>query len=298
MTTRSGEQFTEANGITICYETFGDASNPPLLLVSGLGVQMIGWADGLCERFVERGFFVIRYDNRDVGRSTRFEGLPVPKPRQILLRTVFGRKFPTPYTLSDMARDGMALLDTLNIRAAHLFGVSMGGMIVQTMAIEHPHRVLSLTSMMSTTGERSVPRPTNQAMRVLLKAPPSDLDGYIAHSFDNYAVLSGSQYPLEEQRMKDYFRDAFTRGRYPAGVGRQLGAIANADGRRSALQHVQVPTLIIHGDEDPLVRYEGGQDTAAAIPNAKLWTINGLGHTLPMALWDEIVDAIVGVAGV
>ncbi len=298
MTARSGEQFTEANGITICYETFGEAHNPPLLLVSGLGVQMIGWADDLCVKFVERGFFVIRYDNRDVGRSTRLEGLPVPKSHQILLRTIFGRKFRHAYTLSDMARDGIGLLDALNIRAAHLFGVSMGGMIAQTMTIEHPHRVLSLTSMMSTTGERNIPRPTNAAMRVLLAAPPSDLDGYITTSLDTYKTLSGSGYPLDESRMRPYFETVFKRGRYPAGTGRQLGAIVNTDGRRSALQHVQVPTLVIHGDEDPLVHYEGGRDTAAAIPHAKLMTIHGLGHTLPMVIWDQIVGGIGEIAGI
>ncbi len=298
MTALSGEQFAEANGITICYETFGEAHHPPLLLVSGLGVQMIGWADDLCERFVARGFYVIRYDNRDVGRSTRFEGMPVPKTRQILMRTIFGRKFHSAYTLSDMAADGIALLDFLDIRAAHLFGVSMGGMIAQTMTIEHPHRVLSLTSMMSTTGERNIPRPTNAAMRVLLSAPPRDLADYVTHSLSTYVTLSGSRYPLDEARMRPYFESVYKRGRYPAGTGRQLGAIMNTDGRRSALQHVQVPALIIHGDEDPLVRYEGGQDTAAAIPNAKLMTIQGLGHTLPKPIWDQIVEGIADIAGI
>lgn len=297
MTIGSGEQFAEANGITICYETFGDSTNPPLLLVSGLGVQMIGWAADLCAKFVERGFFVIRYDNRDVGRSTRFEGLPVPRPHQILMRSIFGRKFRTSYTLSDMACDGVGLLDALNIRAAHLFGVSMGGMIAQTIAIEHPHRVLSLTSMMSTTGERNIPRPTNAAMRVLLTSPPRDRDGYIEASLATYKTLSGSKYPLNEARLRPYFSDVHKRGRYPAGVGRQLGAIINNDGRRSALQHVHVPALVIHGDEDPLVRYEGGKDTADALPNAKLMTIHGLGHTLPMVIWDQIVDGIATVAG-
>ena len=290
------EQFLTKNGVTICYETQGDATNQPLLLIMGLGVQMIGWSQGLIDKLIEAGFYVIRFDNRDVGRSTHFHHVAPPTLPQILGSIYMQRPIPTAYTMADMASDAARLLDHLDIESAHVAGVSMGGMIAQRFALDFPHRTHSLASIMSTTGERDLPRPTQRATRVLLRKAPRYLNKYLEHSYSGYAALSGSRHPVTREDIYRVARAGFMRGRDPRGIGRQMAAIANTPGRRQALGQLTVPAVVVHGDEDELVPYACGIDTAKAIPNCDLVTILGMGHTLPPTMWDQLVRAIHSVA--
>lgn len=283
----------EANGLTLEYEDFGDKSAPPLLLVMGLGAQLTLWPIELVEALVARGFRVIRYDNRDIGLSHKFEGAKAPgMVRHILLRRL-GLKPRVPYTLADMAADGVGLLDALGIRRAHIVGASMGGMIAQHIAFSHPERVLSLTSIMSTTGNPRLPAAQKEALAVLTKRPASMEESVLVdHGVKIGRTIGSPGYPADEERLRANVTRDVRRSLYPAGMPRQLAAIV-ADGcRRERLAGVTAPTLVIHGQGDPLVPVEGGRDTAAHIPGAKLKTIPGMGHDLPLALVDEIADAI------
>lgn len=283
----------EANGIALEYEEFGDTSAPPLLLVMGLGAQLTLWPIELVEALVARGFRVIRYDNRDIGLSHKMEGAKAPgMVRHILMKRV-GLKPRVPYTLADMAADGVGLLDALGIDKAHVVGASMGGMIAQHIAFSHPERVLSLTSIMSTTGNPKLPPAQKEALSVLTRRPRSMAESVLVeHGVKIGRTIGSPGYPADEERLRANATRDIRRSLYPAGMPRQLAAII-ADGcRRERLKGVKAPTLVIHGECDPLVPPACGQDTAAHIPGAKLKTIPGMGHDLPLALADEIADAI------
>jgi pimeloyl-ACP methyl ester carboxylesterase len=285
------EQRATANGIEIVYETIGDPSNPALLLVMGLGTQLIHWDRELCELFAEQGFHVIRFDNRDAGRSTRIDA-PVPNLR----RAMAGLRIEAPYLLDDMAEDAFGLLDHLGIEAAHVAGVSMGGMIAQTMAIRRPERVLSLTSIMSTTGERRAGRPKLRVWGVLLRRAPRDKDAAVEYFVRVFRLIGSKGSPVDEDRVRRLAAEAYERGHNPAGTGRQLAAIMASGDRSEALRRLRVPTTVFHGRDDPLVPFSGGRATADAIPGARLIAIPGMGHDLPREIWPQLVDAVAETA--
>lgn len=281
----SGEQHADLGEITLAYETFGDPANPPMLLIMGLGAQMILFPEELCELLAKRGYFVIRFDIRDVGRSTILA--ETPPTIQALLAGRAG----APYGLEEMAADAAGLLDHLGIDRAHIVGSSMGGMIAQRFAIDHPDRTLSLASIMSTTGDRAVGRPTEAAFAVLTAAPPSDRDGYIAATVAGRSVI-GTQ-PPDLERTRRLAERMFERGYHPDGTARHVAAIAVARDRTDELRRLEMPVVVIHGTEDPLITVSGGEATAAAIPGAELVLIEGMGHDLPPQHLERIVDAIV-----
>ncbi|MEP2236122.1 MAG: alpha/beta fold hydrolase [Alteripontixanthobacter sp.] len=286
-----------ANGLTLEYETFGDEQNPPLLLVMGLGAQMTLWPLELIEALVERGFHVIRYDNRDIGLSQKFDGAKIPNIALTVLMARIGLTPRTPYTLGDMADDAVGLLDSLGIDKAHIVGASMGGMIAQHIASTHAERTLSLCSIMSTTGHRKLPPADKEAIRVLTKRPEStDMDVLIEHGLKISRTIGSPAYPAEESRLRQRIRGDMERSIYPEGMQRQLAAILADGDRRAQISGITAPTLVLHGEDDPLVPLSGGQDTAAHIPGAKLHTIPGMGHDLPLELVDEVADAIAGNA--
>jgi len=284
------------NGIELEYDTFGDPSRPPLLLIMGLGAQMILWEEDFCAALAESGFFVVRFDNRDVGMSTQLDAAGIPNVFEAMQAAAAGRPVSAPYTLADMADDAVGLMDVLGIARAHVVGASMGGMIAQTLAIRHPDRLLSMTSIMSTTGDPALPQATGDAMRVLLTPPPGDREGNIARGIEAWKVIGGPGFPFDEERMRNIFGRAFDRGYHPAGVARQMTAIMASGNRTAELRSVTVPSLVIHGDADPLIRVEGGRATAAAIPGAMLVEIAGMGHDLPRGAWAQIIDAIGALA--
>jgi pimeloyl-ACP methyl ester carboxylesterase len=267
-----------ANGIDICYEEKGSPDDPALLLVNGFTSQLISWTVGFVDQLVERGFRVITFDNRDVGLTTKSEG-PTDPP---------------PYTLADMATDGMALLTAIGIDQAHVVGASMGGMIVQRMAIDHPDRVRSVTSIMSTTGDRTVGLPAPEAMQALLTPPPTEREAFLEHSATTWKIFAGAHY--DEDRFRDRFSRSYDRCFHPAGAAFQMAAIMSGGDRTAELASVRCPALVIHGRADPLVGLGGGEATAAAIPGAELVVFDDMGHDLPPALLPQIVDAIAKVA--
>jgi pimeloyl-ACP methyl ester carboxylesterase len=273
-------------GITLCYQTFGREQDPPLLLVMGLGMQMVGWPDDFCAALAARGLYVARFDNRDTGRSTHLDG-PSPTPAQLLRRRID----PVPYTLSDMATDAAGLLRELGLGRAHVVGASMGGMIAQTIAAEHPEWVRSLVSIMSTTGRRFKGEPAFRVYRYLLREAPSDRAGFVEHMTRLFAVI-GSSAPEDRERIREIAERCYERGLDPAGTGRQLGAILASGDRTAGLRRVLAPTLVIHGATDYMVRRSGGVATARAIPGARLMVVKGMGHDLPVAKWPVLLDAI------
>jgi pimeloyl-ACP methyl ester carboxylesterase len=282
------EAFCTVNGdVELCYETFGDPSDPAVLLVMGLATQMVGWHEDFCEAFAERGYHVIRFDNRDIGRSQKMTG-PVPTIRQLVLRD----KRAARYTLEDMALDGFALLDHLGIERAHVVGVSMGGMIAQTMAARHPERVLSLVSWMSNTGARWSGQPSLRMYPVLLRTPPRDRDGYLKHAVWVFSKIGSPGFAPDDENLRRVAGLSYDRGMNPAGSLRQLAAIIASGDRTPLLRTITAPTLVIHGTKDKLVPPSGGRATARAIPGARLLTIEGMGHDLPRDTWPRILDAI------
>lgn len=282
-----------ANGLTIEYEIYGDESAPPLLLVMGLGGQLTLWPIELVEALVARGFRVIRYDNRDIGLSTKFEAAGIPNLRGMIWRSLFGLTAKAPYSLGNMAEDGVQLLDALGIDKAHIVGASMGGMIAQHIAFSHPDHVLSLTSIMSTTGNRRLPRARPEAMKILMDRPrTADAATMVEFGVRAARTIGSPAYPAEENRLRTRVQRDFERSFSPAGLTRQMAAIIADGDRRGRLATITAPTLVIHGEADPLVPVEGGKDTAANIPGAKLKLIAGMGHDLPVQLVDEIADAV------
>ena len=282
------ERIAPANRIELCYQEMGDPDGEPLLLVMGLATQMIAWHEGLCRLLAERGYRVIRFDNRDIGRSTTLDWAGVPGKVDLLL----GRRATAPYVLRNMAKDAVGLLDHLGIDQAHVVGASMGGMIVQQMAIDHPRRLRSLVSMMSTTGNRRSGQPSLKTFGLLLGSPPMSRDQVISRAVKTFKVIGSPDFPFEEDVVRELAARSYDRGHSPAGVARQLHAIVASGDRTKALRSVQIPTAVIHGTRDPLVKPSGGRATAQAIPGARLMMIEGMGHDLPRDLWPTFAEAI------
>ena len=281
------EQFAPANGIRLCYQEMGDPDGEPLLMVMGLATQMIAWDEELCGLLAERGFRVVRFDNRDIGRSTKLKSAGLPGKLDLLV----GRGKP-PYLLRDMAADTFGLMDHLGIASAHLVGASMGGMIVQTAAIEQPERVRSLTSIMSTTGSRRVGHPSYRTFGLLLGKPPREREAAIERVIKTFKTIGSPGYPFDEVRVRELAGRSFDRGHNPAGIARQLHAITASGDRTSKLRKVELPALVIHGKNDVLVNPSGGRATAKAIPGARLRLVEGMGHDLPRALWPTFAEEI------
>ena len=292
VTAHQPPQIARANGIELCYEIFGDAHAEPMLLIMGLGAQMIHWDDDFCRQLAARGFRVIRFDNRDIGKSSKLSGGKRLGPVELLKLRFLKIPVAAPYQLRDMAEDVTGLMDSLGIKSAHLVGASMGGMIAQEIAISFPARVRSLTSIMSTTGNPKDPPPTREAAAVLMAPPPATKEEYFARYAQTWKVLRAGSFPEDEARDRSRAELNFERGLNPAGVGRQLRAILASGSRKQRLASVKAPTLVIHGTVDPLVRPAAGMDTAASIPGAKLMLVEGMGHALPIRFWPQIIDAI------
>ncbi len=276
-------------GIELCYQTFGDPDGDPLLLVMGLGGPMNWWDPELCRMLAARGFFVIRYDNRDTGRSSRAAGRV---KRSMLVRAFAGRRVRAPYSLSDMAGDAFGLLDHLGLESAHVAGVSMGGMIVQTMAIERPRRVRSLTTIMSTTGKRTVGWQHPSLLPMLVSARRPGREAYVRSSTEMWRLIGSPAYPQSREEVEKRAEETFDRGVSASGVLRQMLAILTQPNRSALLRRVQVPTLVVHGLADRMVHVSGGRATAAAIPGAELLLVDGMGHDLPADLYESLTQAI------
>ena len=273
--------------ITLCYETFGREGDPPMLLIMGLGGQMVLWPDDFCGQLADRGFYVVRFDNRDIGRSTRIHGKP-PSAGQLLRRKIS----PVLYDLGDMADDADGLLSKLGLAPAHVVGVSMGGMIAQTLAAQHPDKVRSLASIMSMTGSRWAGQPAFKIYPYLLRAAPTEREAYIEHMSRMFAKIGSTGLPQDSALIRDMMARSYDRGHDPDGSGRQLGAIVASADRTAECRTIRAPTLVIHGSEDPLVSPSGGKATARAIPGAQLMIVQGMGHDLPEAAWAQIIPAI------
>ena len=281
------ERIARVNDLDIAYETFGDRGDRPLLLIMGLGAQMLLWREELCELLADRGFFVIRFDNRDVGLSSKTPGRP---PR--VWPAFMGRRIVAAYTLDDLADDAARLLDQLGIEAAHVVGASMGGMIAQTVAARHPDRVLSLTSIMSTTGDRKVGRARRRMLPILLRRPRPGRELNVARAARVFRAIGSPGFPFDEEGVREIAGRSYDRCFHPAGAGHQLAAILASGDRTTALRSIRAPTLVVHGTDDPLVHVSGAKATAKAIPDAELMLIDGMGHDLPRDVWPRIVDGI------
>lgn len=285
-------QLAKSNGIEICYDVFGSPDAEPLFLIMGLSAQMVLWDDEFCQQLASNGFRVIRFDNRDIGQSTKLNGGKRITVGELLKLRFLGILPSAPYKLRDMAADTTGLMDALGIRSAHIVGASMGGMIAQEMAIHMPDRVRSLTSIMSSTGNPKLPQPKREAAALLMAPPPKNKDEYIAIFARNWRVLRAGSFPEDEAKDRLRAERCYARGLSPEGVGRQLRAILASGSRVKALQGVKLPALVIHGAADPLVRPEAGIDTANAIPGAKLVMVEGMGHAIPIPIWPQVIGAI------
>jgi pimeloyl-ACP methyl ester carboxylesterase len=286
-------QITTPAGIALEYETFGSATDPAMLLVMGFGAQLIAWPRALCERLASAGRFVIRFDNRDCGLSSKLDGQAVDVGAVIAARSsgdLEKARALAPYTLSEMSDDGLGLLTGLGIERAHVVGSSMGGMVAQTMAIEHPERTLTLTSMMSTTGEPEFGQSTPAATEALFTTPPADRQGYIDAA--QRSLIWGSKRYADLSAARELAAASYDRCYYPQGISRQLAAMIASGSRAEGLRKLEVPTLVIHGLDDTLIAPSGGERTAALIPGAKLVLLADMGHDRPVALWPQLCEAI------
>ncbi len=285
-----------ANGIDIEYEEFGEESAAPLLLIMGLGAQMVMWSEQFCNDLAGRGFRVIRYDNRDVGLSTKFHE-QCPDPGALLTEVMLGNSVEPPYTLSDMAQDAAGLLEALGIPAAHVVGASMGGMIAQLLAIQSPERVLTLTSIMSTTGNPDLSQADPEVIALLARPVPDEREARIELGLEAARLISGPGFEFDETGARELAELALDRDPDTTGMARQTLAIVTGGSRKEALASVTAPSLVIHGDADPLVPIAGGYDTAEAIPGARMMVIEGMGHDLPEPVWPRVMDAVAELAG-
>lgn len=285
----------KVNNIEIAYDCFGRQTDCVILLIAGLGTQMIRWTEPFCMRLAGLGYRVIRFDNRDVGRSTHFQDCASPDFATLAASLMAGRRPDVPYTINDMATDAVGLLDALSIRQAHVVGRSMGGMIAQIMASEFRERILSLTSIMSSTGNPVLPQASQDVMAMMMRPAPdpaSDEEAFIKHGLAFAKRITGKDYPINEDAQRELIREELRRSHDPAGIARQIAAIAVAGDRRARLATIDVPSLVIHGSDDPLVPPACGEDTAACIPGSRLMMIRGMGHDLPAELYDEVTEAI------
>jgi pimeloyl-ACP methyl ester carboxylesterase len=294
------EGTVRANGITIAYQSFGPQDREAVLMIMGNGAQLTAWPIELIEELVRRGYRVVIYDNRDVGLSTKFEKAGVPDARAVIEARIAGKPSPLPYSLDDMAKDAVGLLDALGIKKTHVVGVSMGGMIAQLVAADHPEHTLSLTSIMSTSGNPEVPFPADRAAmaKMPLPAPEADVEATIAHAVKVVRVLAGPAYPPDSKRIRDIVVRSMKRSTDRAGMARQdaVSALGLFEDRRAKLKTIKVPAVVVHGANDPIMSVEGGKDTAANIPGAELRIIPGMGHDLPIPLVKTIADAITAAA--
>jgi pimeloyl-ACP methyl ester carboxylesterase len=284
-------QTARVGDIEIAYETFGRPGDTPVLLVMGLATQMLGWPDEFCRGLADEQLFVIRFDNRDIGLSTHAHAAGVPDVMAVL----GGDTSSVAYGLADLADDTVGLLDALGLTDAHVVGASMGGMIAQLVAIRHPARVRSLTSIMSTTGEAGVGAPAEAAMALLFAPPAADRDGAVQRAVDTYRVIGSPGFEFDEAGLRERAGLSFDRAYDPPGVARQLAAILSTPDRTADLGALSVPTLVIHGEQDTLVDVSGGRATAAAIPGSELLLVDGMGHDLPRELWPRLTERIVGL---
>ncbi len=283
-----------ANGITLNYETFGDPKNPPVLLVMGLASQSVRWPEEFCQDLADNGFFCIRFDNRDVGLSARWDKPGAENVGALIAKAFGGEKITPPYTLSDMALDAVGLMDALGLEKAHICGLSMGGMIAQTVAIEHPDRVLSLTSMQSTPSNHNLYPSTPEAMERLISQPPRDREGYITHTVKSFTVFAGGSPLFDPEWEARKAGEQFDRGMDPAGVARQFLAVIMGENRTEKLGEVKAPSLVIHGSTDTLLVPAHGKATANAIPGARLLLVENMGHGMGFpALWEEVAAEII-----
>ncbi len=283
------------NGIQIEYETFGNPEAPALLLIVGLGCQLIHWQKEFCENIANHGYHVIRYDNRDSGLSTKINSFNMDDTMAKIGALFMKQEVPIPYGIEDMANDAVGLLDFLKIHKAHICGMSMGGFIAQTVAINHPDRLLSLISIYSSPGNRKEFMPTQKVMEFMMTPQPSKREAFIDHGIAYLELVSGSGMPLDENYYRGLTGEAYDRAFYPAGVLRQYMAILSQKDRGDKLTKVLAPALVIHGDEDPMIPLAAGKATADTLPNSTLKVIKGMGHDMPnlSAYWDEIMDAMV-----
>ena len=281
---------TDNRNIELEYDHFGNPTDPALLLIMGFTAQMVAWDEEFCTQLADRGHFVIRFDNRDCGLSTKLHGVPSNSDAVIMAAMMETEMPPVPYTLSDMAADAMQVLDHLNIERAHIMGASMGGMIAQTVAIEHPHRTKTLISIMSQPGELTVGQPTQEAMELIVTPAPSDRDEYIAFA-PKWQLWQSKKYRSDEVSRRNAIRD-FDRSNYPEGGPRQMAAIYASGSRAEGLQKLEVPALVIHGTDDQLITPSGGERTAELIPNSTLIMVDAMGHAMPQPLWPLYLDAI------
>jgi pimeloyl-ACP methyl ester carboxylesterase len=277
-----------ANRIQIEYDTFGDSSSPALLLIMGGGSQMIYWEVEFCELLAKKGRFVIRFDNRDVGLSTKFENAGIPD----MMAAMKGEPVGLAYTLEDMADDAVGLLDALGIDKAHICGASVGGMIAQVISYRYPERVLSLTSIMSSTGNPELPQIQPDILAEVYKPVPDEREEYIEHNVNMWRKLWSPGFPFDEKRLRTLMAESYDRSYYPQGMARQSAAALAHGYRKSSIISIKAPTLVIHGDKDPFMSVEGGKETAQLIPGAKLVIIDGMGHDMPKEAWSIIIDAI------
>jgi len=284
-----------ANGITVCYDSLGDEDDDTILLISGLGTHMIRWTDPFCLSLVAKGFRVIRFDNRDAGLSTHFTNSPTPNFAALATAIAAGREPDVPYTLDDMAADAIGLLDALSIDRAHVIGRSMGGMIAQLMAGDHPRRVSSLASIMSSTGNPGLPSAAPDIMAMLTRRAPHPVDDeeeFVAHGLAFANRIGGTRFPIDREAHRAMILEESRRAYDPAGFGRQIAAIAATGDIRPRLARIRVPTLVVHGSDDALIPPACGEDTAASIPGSEFLLIEGMGHDLPAALHQTLVEAI------
>ncbi len=286
--------FAKANGIEIAYDEFGGRDAPAILLIMGLGMQLTGWREPFCERLANAGFRVLRYDNRDTGLSTKFPEGGEPNMAELFQRAMRGEPVEAPYTLADMGNDGVGLLDAVGIARAHIVGVSMGGMIAQIIAADHPDRTLSVVSIMSTSGRPSLPPGKPEAFMALMTAPAnSTRQTVIEQIMHSRRVIGSPGFPEEEAILRQQVEASYDRCYYPQGIARQTAAILNSGSRVERLERIRVPSLVIHGVDDPLIPVEAGKDTAATIPGAELQLVPGMGHGLESGLETRIADAII-----
>jgi len=285
----------KANGITLEYDEIGSKTAPPVLLIMGLGAQMIWWDENFCRQLADRGYRVIRFDNRDIGRATKFDDA-CPDPGPLLMQALTGNKVTPPYTLRDMAADAIGLLDTLGVPSAHVVGASMGGMIAQRMAIHFPARVRSLTSIMSSTGNPGLPQGDPKVIGMLTSARPTTPAEAVEFGINMWRVLSGPGFAFDEKRTRDLVIESGLRSSHMLGQPRQMLAIVTDGDRREALHSLKLPTLVLHGDADPLVPFAAGKDTAENVPGARLVPIQGMGHSLPEGAWPLVLDEITRLA--
>ncbi len=277
-----------ANGIHIEYDTFGDSSSPALLLIMGGGSQMIYWEVEFCEMLAKKGFFVIRFDNRDVGLSTKYEEAGIPD----MMAAMKGEAVNLAYNLEDMADDAIGLLVALGIKKAHICGASVGGMIAQVISYCHPEYILSLTSIMSSTGNPELPQIKPDILAEVYKPVPDEREAYIEHNVNMWRKLWSPGFPFDETRLRTLMGESYDRSYYPQGMARQSAAVLAHGYRKSLIESIKAPTLVIHGDKDPFMSLEGGKETAQLIPGAKLLIIEGMGHDMPKETWPRITDAI------